>query len=122
VARSANEKQKRVENQKDFIVGVNCFNGPHEIDVRPKRSVEEVYSAELKESAGERQKANLKKLKQERNNDDVAKYLAILKANAQDEQKNLMPAVLNCVKCYATLQEICDTLRDVFGEAKASTI
>ena len=122
VARSAYEKQRKLDNLDDFIVGVNCFNGPNEIDVRPERSVEEVYSDELKESAGTRKIESLNKLKAERNNKEVAQNLAVLKEHAGDEKKNLMPDVLNCVKSYATLQEICDTLREVFGEANVSTI
>ena len=122
VSRSAYEKQRRIDSQEDFIVGVNCFNTAHEIDVRPQRSVEEVYSAELKETAGDRKKEGLKKLKAERNNDDVAKHLELLKQTAKDETKNVMPDVLNCVKSYATLQEICDVFRGVFGEAKPNKI
>ncbi len=122
VARSAYERQRRLDNMDDFVVGVNCFNNPNEIDVRPERSVEEVYSDELRESAGTRKVENLRKLKDERNNKEVVRNLTLLKEHAGDESKNLMPDVLNCVKSYATLQEICDTLRDVFGEAKASSI
>lgn len=122
VSKSAYAKQKKIDNQEEFIVGVNCFNGPGEIDVKPERSVEEVYSAELRDSAGERKKESLIKLKQERNNEDVDKNLKQLKETAKDETKNVMPDVLNCVKSYATLQEICDALREVFGEASASTI
>ncbi len=116
VARSAYERQKDIENLDEFVVGVNCFNGPHELDVQTERSIESVYSPELMDTAEERKKEGLDKLKRERNNKEVVKHLKTLKQSAQDESKNLMPDIMECVKSYATLQEICDTLRDVFGE------
>jgi len=122
VSRNAYTKQRKIENQKEFVVGVNCFNGPHEIDVQSERSLEDVYPSELKDTAGARKIESLKKFKAERNNAEVKQYLAALKNNAKDEQVNLMPDIINCVRSYATLQEICDTLRDVFGVAQASTI
>ena len=122
VSRNAYTKQRKLENQEEFIVGVNCFNGPHEIEVKSERSLEDVYPSELKDTAGARKVESLKKLKAERNNDEVKQHLATLKNNARDEQVNLMPDIINCVRSYATLQEICDTLRGVFGVAQASTI
>jgi methylmalonyl-CoA mutase N-terminal domain/subunit len=41
-----------------------------------------------------------------------------LKVQAEDKDKNLMPAICECVENDATLQEICDVLREVFGEAQ----
>lgn len=42
--------------------------------------------------------------------------LQALKAAAQKGEVNLMPYFIDCVKAYATEQEICDVLREVFGE------
>jgi methylmalonyl-CoA mutase N-terminal domain/subunit len=120
IAESAYEKQTRIENGEDLIVGLNCFNGPHEIEVTTKRSVPEVYSAELMASAGERQKAALVKIKKERNNREVSRTLKQLKDAAEKPNENLMPYLLGCVKCYTTIQEMCDALRDVFGEAESA--
>lgn len=122
VARSAHEKQRRIEDQEDFVVGVNCFNGPHEIDVTTNRSVPEVYDAELMATAEERQRAALRQTKKERDNKEVSRTLKALEAGARDENENLMPCILDCVKSYATLQEICDVLRGVFGEAGATKV
>jgi methylmalonyl-CoA mutase N-terminal domain/subunit len=122
VASNAYERQKNIENKKEFIVGVNCFNGPNEIDISVNRNVEEVYSKEKKESAEQRQIENLKQLKKERNNIAVEQSLTKLKETAKDESKNVMPDVMECVGNYATLQEICDVFRDVFGEAAPTTI
>jgi len=49
----------------------------------------------------------------------VDKALADLKAGAADESVNLMPLILAAVKTYATLGEICNVLREVFGEYEA---
>jgi methylmalonyl-CoA mutase N-terminal domain/subunit len=122
VARSAYEKQRKIERQEEFVVGVNCFNGPHEIDVQVSRTVEEVYSPELLETAERRKCESLARLKQERDGRAVREHLDRLKLNAADESKNLMPDIVACVKSYATLQEICDVLREVFGEAQPTKL
>lgn len=122
VARSAYEKQRKIERQEEFVVGVNCFNGPHEIDVDVSRTVEEVYAPELLETAERRKCESLARLKRERDERAVREHLDRLKLNAADESKNLMPDILACVKSYATLQEICDVLREVFGEAQPTKL
>ena len=121
IARNAYERQKRIENLEDFVIGVNCFAGPNELEVMTERSVPEIYSAELIATAEKRQKENLTKLKKERNNNDVSRTLKNLKEHAKDENINLMPDIMMCVGCYATVQEISDVLREVFGEAKPMT-
>jgi methylmalonyl-CoA mutase N-terminal domain/subunit len=122
VAQSGYQKQKKLENQEEFLVGVNCFNGPNELEVGTTRSVEEVYSADLMASAEERKIEGLKRLKSERNTVAVKESLNVLKQNARDESKNLMPDIMACVKSYATLQEMCDALREVFGTAQPTRI
>lgn len=64
----------------------------------------------------------LKKLKQQRDKAQVEEALGKLRRAAEHENENLMPYILQAVKAYATLGEICDTLREVFGEYKPSTI
>jgi methylmalonyl-CoA mutase N-terminal domain/subunit len=66
----------------------------------------------------ETQVAGLKKLKAKRDNMAVATAIKKLKKSAKGND-NLMPPIMKTVKCYATLGEICDTLRDVFGEYTA---
>jgi len=122
VSKSSYEKQKRIEKKEDFIVGVNCFNGKKEIDVKINRSIEEVYDKKLKASAEQRQIENLRKLKAERDNKAVKNSLNALRETAKDESKSVMPDVVECVKNYATLQEICDVFRSVFGEYKSEAI
>ena len=122
IAKSAYAKQKKIEAQEQFVVGVNCFNGTNEINVMTERSVPDVYSSELMDTAENRQKESLSKLKMERDSSAVSEALMELTAAAKESEENLMPVVIKCVKTYATLQEVCDVFRGVFGEADPSTI
>lgn len=116
VSKSAYEKQKRIERGEDFVVGVNCFTGDNEISVNVNRVVEATYDPELLKSAEDRQVKKLETLKRQRNGKAVLSGLSALKDHAKDESKNLMPNICECVKNDVTLQEICDVLREVFGE------
>ncbi len=118
IAKSAYERQKRIQNMDDFQVGVNCFTGPNEIEVSINRTLEDPYDPELKRTAEERQKKRLAQVKKERHGTAVTRSLSSLKEHARDEKTNLMPDIIVCVKNYCTLQEICDVLREVFGEAR----
>ncbi len=118
VAKSAYEKQRAIENQEEFVVGVNCFTGENEINVSVNREVEATYDPELMKNAEERQNKNLQALRSKRDGQAVKSTLATLKTQAKDPAKNLMPAICDCVENDATLQEICDVLREVFGEAE----
>jgi methylmalonyl-CoA mutase, N-terminal domain len=117
IAASAYERQRKIESREEFVVGVNCFTDANELEVSINRSVEDPYPTELKRTAEERQKAALERVKKERDNQAVAEALRSLERAARDEGTNVMPDILQCVKSYATLQEICDVLRRVFGEA-----
>jgi methylmalonyl-CoA mutase N-terminal domain/subunit len=64
------------------------------------------------------QMAKLQQLKNERNNIEVKSLLNKLDGAARSGE-NLMPVILSCCENYATLGEIADTLRNVFGEHKA---
>jgi methylmalonyl-CoA mutase N-terminal domain/subunit len=55
-------------------------------------------------------------LKRERDGLAVYAALSVLKDHAKDESVNLMPDICECVRNDATLQEICDVLREIFGE------
>jgi methylmalonyl-CoA mutase N-terminal domain/subunit len=68
-----------------------------------------------------KQVAGLKKVKKERNAKEVADSLDNLKKVAVGSE-NTMPAFIRCVEAYATVGEICDTLRGVFGIQRESLI
>ncbi len=122
VARSAYERQKRLEEGVDLIVGVNCYTGESELEVLTTRLVPHPYDPERRENAEKVQIARLKEIKQNRDNKKVAELLRELQKAAAQEEVNLMPYFIECVKAYATLQEICDTLREVFGEYQPAAI
>jgi len=117
IAKSAYQKQKLIENGEEFIVGVNCFTGTHELEVKTERQVPDVYDKSLKDSAGKRRRQSLVVLKKERDNTAVnASLKALKKVALQDE--NVMSSIIECVKTYATIQEICDVFRETFGVAE----
>jgi len=122
VARSAYERQKKIEEGKEWIVGVNCFLGESELEVTTTRLVPHPYDPKRRDEAERLQLTHLKEVKEKRDNQEVARLLKELKAAAQEEETNLIPHFLECVKAYATLQEMCDVLREVFGEYRPATI
>ena len=70
---------------------------------------------ELESDAEKRQIENLNKVKAKRDSEAVQKALDTVRAVAATEE-NLMPSMLEAVKVYATHGELCDALRDVYGE------
>ncbi len=103
---SAYAWQQQVESKERVVVGVNQF----QIRESAPRGLERVDA-----SVGERQKTKLAALRSRRDNVRVQAALASLTQIAASND-NLMPAVLEAVRAYATLGEICDCLRRVFGE------
>jgi methylmalonyl-CoA mutase N-terminal domain/subunit len=122
VARSAYERQKRLEEGKDLIIGVNCYTGEGELEVQTTRLVAHPYDPERRDSAERHQIERLKEVKKSRDGKKVAGLLKELKAAAAKEETNLFPQLIECVKAYATVQEICDTLREVFGEYQPAAL
>ena len=116
VAKSAHEYQMQVETGGKIMVGANSFMGPEELDVKTTRMIAHPYDPTKREQAEITQITNLTKLKKERDNQAVQKTLARLKEEAKDENANLMFPILEAVKVYATIGEMCDILREVFGE------
>lgn len=109
---SAYKWQKEVENNERVIVGVNKF----QIEEPPVKNLLRIDA-----SAGELQKEKLAKLRAERDNEAVKMSLEELRTACGNENINLMPVILKCVKTYATLGEICRVMRDVFGEYEPHT-
>ncbi len=112
IADSAYKYQKEVESGKRIVVGVNKF----QVDEPP---VEGLLTIDLKTE--KQQVSNLKDYKQKRDMAAVNKSLDLVKSTAMSDE-NLMPVIINAVKNYATLGEICNVLRDVFGEYKSVEI
>ena len=118
IGKSAYERQQHIENQEEFMVGVNCFTGEEELNVTVNRAADDTYDHARMESAEARQRDTLATVKRERSDEDVRRTLATLEEHAKNEDANLMPDIIECVKSDATLQDICDVLRSVFGEAE----
>ena len=106
IASSAYEYQNEIESGEKVLVGVNRF-------IQPEELVTNVFRVD--DSIRKQQMDKIAKLKKERNNQDVDNSLDALKIAAQGTE-NLMPYILTSVEAYATLGEISDTLRSVFGE------
>ncbi|MEM2125918.1 MAG: methylmalonyl-CoA mutase family protein [Candidatus Methanosuratincola sp.] len=122
IAKSAYERQRRIESGEDLIVGVNCFTGETELEVQTTRLVPHPYDPIKREQAEERQIRNLAEVKRSRDNHAVAQLLRELKTKAEKEDENLIPHFIECAKAYVTEQEMCDVLREVFGEYQPAVI
>ena len=97
--------QKAVERKEKVVVGVNEFA----LDHAPA-----IETLQVSPTLQEHQVQRLQKLRSRRNSVAVKRTLAELKKAARSDQ-NLMPFLVDAVKEYATLGEICDTLKEVFG-------
>lgn len=102
---SAYKYQRAVESKQKRVVGVNCF----EIEEEQPKNLLRVNPA-----IGEAQKERIRKLRARRDERDVASALKQIETTAKG-QGNLIPPIVDAVKAYATIGEICDVLRDVFG-------
>jgi len=103
---SAYRYQREIEKDERVVVGVNKFHVKEE----PPKGLLKVDP-----SVRTSQIEKLERLKSERDAEKVESMLTKLKKGAEGND-NLMPLILNAVKAYATLGEVCDTLREVFGE------
>jgi len=103
---SAYRYQREIEKGERVVVGVNKF----QVEEESPKDLLRVDPA-VRVSQMER----LKRLKSERDNVKVKNILSELR-NAAEGKDNLMPIIVDAVKAYATLGEICDALRDIFGE------
>lgn len=106
IANASYQYQKEIEAAERIIVGVNKF-------VQEEEGITDVLK--IDESIRTIQTDKLNKLKAERNNEAVNLALNRLSAAAQSDE-NLMPFILTAVEEYATLGEIADCMRNVFGE------
>jgi len=111
IANSAYEYQKKVESKERIVVGVNKF----QIEEPPPSGLLKVDM-----EVGEAQAEKLKILRSERDSGAVRDSLDRVKRGAEKDE-NLMPLIVDAVKAQATLGEICDALREVFGEYTGGT-
>ena len=107
IANSAYHFQRQLEKKEKVMVGVNRYQSEEK-----KRTMDTLY---IDRSVEKTQIEKLRALKAKRNKSETDRCLALVKSDAQ-AGKNLMPSIIEAVKAYATLQEVCDTLRGVYGE------
>ena len=112
IAEAAYRHQREVEGGRRTVVGVNQFAS----DEKPAYKLHR-----LDPQVAHNLKSRLAQLKRERDNDQVQQTLNRLKEAAHGED-NLMPFVLEAVRSYATVGEVCGILRSVFGEYKAPSL
>ena len=105
IARSSYEYQQAVERKEEITVGVNAFV---EEDERP------ISTLYIDHEVRDRQSKKLVRLRQERDGKAAQAALEGLRGAAEGAD-NLMSPILEAVRAYATLGEMCDVLRGVFG-------
>jgi methylmalonyl-CoA mutase N-terminal domain/subunit len=105
---SAYRYQRAVEGKQKIIVGVNEFTTEVE---------QEFELLSIDEGVAKKQNDRLKKVRASRNSPTVNAALAGLRSSATG-RTNLLPHILECVEAYASVGEISDALREVWGEYK----
>ncbi|MBD3223098.1 MAG: methylmalonyl-CoA mutase, partial [Caldithrix sp.] len=107
IARAAYQYQNEIEEKERLIVGVNEF--------KDEDNKIEIPLLEIGPEIEKRQVMRLNQLRKERDNKEVEKQLARLKSAAEGND-NMMPVLIDCAKSYATVGEMVNTLKQVYGE------
>ena len=105
IRQNAYRLKKEIDGEERIIVGVNKFTD----STKEKPDI-----MKIDDSIQTQQMQHLKELRSTRDNAKVESALGKMK-NAADKDENLMPCILDAVKSYATLGEISNTFREVFG-------
>ncbi|MBS3795581.1 MAG: methylmalonyl-CoA mutase family protein [Candidatus Thorarchaeota archaeon] len=112
IAKSAYRYQREIENNERTIIGVNKFK----VEKEP-----EIPVLKIDPEVEERQIERLQRVREERDENAVQEALDGLR-RASEGDENVMPWVVKAVRAYASVGEICDVWRDVFGEWDEPTI
>jgi methylmalonyl-CoA mutase N-terminal domain/subunit len=112
IQKSAYEYQKAVEKDERTIVGVNKFT-------TEKEKIKDIFKISPK--VAKDQIRQLTQVRKRRDKDQVKKCLEELKAKSATDE-NLLPSIISCVENYASLGEICDVLRSVWGEYRENVL
>ncbi len=112
IQRSAYEKQRAIESGEQTVVGVNKYQIEEVINIELLRVPKEIVKKQI---------MRVKRFKENREKQSVEKALERLE-KACESDENLMPYIFECVKAKATLGEIANTMRRVFGEYRAPEI
>ena len=112
IQREAYRTQKEIENNECVIVGLNKFSVKEDAPKNLLRVDRRIQQEQIK---------RIEDLKSRRDNNEVKKSLEKLKIACQGND-SLMPYIVASVRIYATLGEICNVMRDVFGEYKENIV
>ncbi len=112
IAEASYQYQREVERGERGIVGVNSFT---------ETTGEQIELLQIDESAQSRQCERLRDVRRTRDNDGVRRCLDQLRETALGD-RNTMPHILEAVRAYATVGEICDAFRDVFGTYEENSV
>jgi methylmalonyl-CoA mutase, N-terminal domain len=112
IQESAYKTQQAIDSGKQVVVGVNSFKTTDSATSNLQELDPELETGQI---------SYLKSIRSQRNNKNVDKSLAALTQAAESDQ-NLMPFILDAVKSYASLGEICNALRGVFGEFRERVV
>ena len=112
IAEASARYQREIEEQKRYIVNVNVYEPKEESDV-------ETHT--VSERVGEEQLKRLQELKERRDNERVEECLKDIK-KAAEERENTMYPVIEAVRAYATVQEICDAMKEVYGTYRETPV
>ncbi len=107
IQQKAYETQKNIEKEKEVIVGLNKYKLDEEVNPDLLKVDEALEQAQIQ---------SMNTVRQERDQDAVDESLEVIRKKAKDNNANLIPFILEAVKVYATIGEICNVLRDEFGE------
>ena len=113
IANTSYKRQVRVEEGKEVMVGVNKYQEKGE---RPIRILKISKKTEIA------QRERLRKVIERRNPHKVETSLSLLEDAMKEKDENLMPFIIDAVESYATLEEICNVGRNVFGGWKEPVI
>ncbi len=112
IQKAAYDYQRSVESKDQIVVGVNDFIAEEERTIPTLRIEPEIERSQI---------ARLNALRAKRDSAKVQSAMVRLRQYAISDE-NLLPAILNAVESYATVGEISDTLRQVFGEYQESVV
>lgn len=106
IASTAYEFQKSIESKESIIIGVNKYDNNNKEGFETQKINEESIQSQLK---------RLEIFKEKREDNCVAQSLNLIKENASKKNVNIMPFIIQAIESKATLGEISDALRDIFG-------
>ena len=112
IAEASARYQREIEEKKRYIVNVNVYEPQEESDVETHR---------VSQKVSEEQIERLKNLKERRDNEQVQKCLEAIK-DAAEKGENTMYPTIEAVRAYATVQEICDAMKEVYGTYRETPV